>query len=442
MSGRKSLKGIHVAVDAYNLELAHGTGIKTYGITLLKALRDLEASVAILSGRPARRAKGSVFLKEILFHDTHGYRPRASRLSSSFFRARAMLAALRTSFGVACQAIQYDRSRYVILGSEEKYYEECNLISLRNCYELGFAVERLIGKGITIAAPERIDIWHATYPLPVTIKGAKKITTVHDLVPFRLPYTTLDDKVRLFKRHHRAIRESELVLTVSEASKRDILELFGTHPDKVCVTYQPVSLSVLDEGEERSLEQSLKQRFHLQPKNYFLFVGAIEPKKNVKRLIDAFGDLDTDMALVIAGKRGWLWEQEVAHIERLFGKKSERKVRCLDYVSKDDLRRLYAGAYCFVFPSLYEGFGLPAVEAMTFGVPVITSDVSALPEVCGDAALYVDPYDTGSITARMEQVMGNADVWNTLSEAGKARVQMFSMENYTKRLADAYAKIL
>jgi glycosyltransferase involved in cell wall biosynthesis len=117
-------------------------------------------------------------------------------------------------------------------------------------------------------------------------------------------------------------------------------------------------------------------------------------------------------------------------------------VRILDYLPRRDLGYLYKGAFCFVFPSLYEGFGLPPLEAMSFDCPVITSKVSSLPEVCGDAAIYIDPYDSDDIRESIELLINNPQVRSKLIELGKERVKLFSMGNYAKKLYEAYAKVI
>ena len=177
-------------------------------------------------------------------------------------------------------------------------------------------------------------------------------------------------------------------------------------------------------------------------KKYILFVGTIEPKKNLGRLINAYSCLDTDMPLVIVGKKGWLWEDDMSQLEALFGNGLNEKIKLLEYVSKKDLIYLYYSAFCLVFPSLYEGFGLPPLEAMSLGCPVITSNVSSLPEVCGDAAIYVDPYNSDDIRQAIEKLINNPEMQTQLVEAGKKRVELFSMENYAKKLYEAYTRII
>ncbi len=138
-----------------------------------------------------------------------------------------------------------------------------------------------------------------------------------------------------------------------------------------------------------------------------------------------------------------MWEDQVDKAEALMGRtRYQQHFRLLDYVSGADVGILYANALFFVFPSLYEGFGLPPLEAMHYGCPVMTSNASSLPEVCGDAALYIDPYDVDDIRAKMESLLSDENLRRQLAEKGRKRVEFFSMENYQKRLYEAYSKVL
>lgn len=439
MSGRKSLKGIHVVVDAYNLDLPYGTGIKTYGLTLIEALQALQAQVGVLHARPGVKQSNSDILNSILFVERPDTLHRSGRVRHLTNTAAAVL---RCVIGRPCDAVEVKigEPKYVVPPSEEGLQNYFRYNS-RNCYDTAMRAFYLAGRDFPLRIPNKVDIWHTTYPMPVSVRGAKKITTLHDCIPFRLPYTTLDDKKRLYRLYRHAIRTSDLILTVSENSKADIALLFDVDPEKIEVAYQPVSVQNLSDEERASLAHVLEVRFDLEPDGYILFVGAIEPKKNVKRLIDAYLEIDTDLPLVIVGNKAWLWESQIGHLDSIDALKSGR-VQLFGHVPSKDLRYLYGGAHCFVFPSLYEGFGLPPLEAMTFGVPVVTANISSLPEVCGDAALYVDPYDTESIRSGIEKVLADEDVRHRLRVAGKKRVHALSPEVYVKRLYEVYSAIL
>ena len=285
-----------------------------------------------------------------------------------------------------------------------------------------------------------MDIWHATYFTPITVSGAAKVTTIHDLVPIRLPHTTLNDKGIFVQQVRDAIKSSQLIICVSENTKNDILQYFDVNPDKLYVTYQPINLNKRP-PEKEAVDQKLNY-YGLKNKHYILFVGAIEPKKNIRRLIEAFLSIDTDMPLVIVGKKAWLWENELELFSVKWGNEHMlRKIRLLEYVPISDLPILYKGAQCLTFPSLYEGFGLPPLEAMSLGCPVVTSSVSSLPEICGNAALYVDPYDERDIAVKLEQILSDDELKTKLIQNGYERAEYFSMENYIKRLAAAYSKV-
>ena len=170
--------------------------------------------------------------------------------------------------------------------------------------------------------------------------------------------------------------------------------------------------------------------------------GAIEPRKNVGGLVEAYAMIDTDMPLVIVGKRHHLWKQVAGWEQGMKKVESARNVKVLEYVLPDELSCLYSGALMLVFPSFYEGFGLPPLEAMAFGCPVITSNVSSLPEVCGDAALYVDPTDAQDIREKIQLPLSDDSLRSRLSHAGLERSKLFSMDGYVQKIRDSYHTVL
>jgi len=423
-----NLKGINVLVDGYNLELKKGTGIKTYGISLTQALNLLQANVDVLFS--CGDSSNDPILNQVLFFDTQNESidklslvKAMAKGASGFFKARII-----------------ERSALVIDNEFNSQFSNIEILNLKACYQVANTLYKMFRLKTKVITPKKIDIWHSTCPLPINIKGAKKLTTIHDLIPLKLPYTTLDNKKTFYSIIKDSIKDSELIITVSENSKQDIISIFDTNPDKIYVTYQPILLKPLT-IEEDNITNFLN-KYEIKFGKYILFVGAIEPKKNLGRLIDAYAAINTDMQLVIIGKKGWLWQDEIGKLKFSFGKKITRKIKLLEYVSNKDLKYFYLGAYCFVFPSLYEGFGLPPLEAMNFGCPVITSNVASLPEICGEAALYVNPYDVDDIRKKIEFLINYPQVRAKLSEDGKERVKLFSMDNYVNRLCNAYKKIL
>ena len=426
-----NLKGVNILVDGYNLELFQGTGIKTYGVSLIKSLELLGANVNILLSSKGSKIDPTMLYGVLFFDDEN-------KILSKFNLSKGILKSVSK---VSFNAKELTFSKAFINNSQSfDYLEKCSgFFSLYGCYKIANLLNKRIGISTIINIPKDIDIWHATYPLPIKVSRAKKITTVHDLIPLRLPYATQDNKKWFYKNIKDSIKDSSAIITVSETSKNDLLELFDVDQDKIHVTYQPLALDAPAVGEKELIE--ILNKYGLKCKDYVLFVGAIEPKKNIGRLLEAYASIDTDMPLIIVGKKGWLWKGEIGKIERLFGRK-QKKVKLLEYVTSNDLKYLYTGAYCFVFPSLYEGFGLPPLEAMAFGCPVITSNVSSLPEVCGEAALYVNPYDTSDIQKNIEKLINDPQLCKELSSLGKERAQTFSMDNYMTRLSKVYTSVL
>jgi glycosyltransferase involved in cell wall biosynthesis len=211
------------------------------------------------------------------------------------------------------------------------------------------------------------------------------------------------------------------LLADSEATKADIVTHYGTPPEKITVAYPGRDETLAPVRDPASIE-AVKARYGIVG-DYFLYLGTLQPRKNLARLIAAFAALPPETVLVLAGKRGWLYEDLFAQVGRL---SLEGHVLFPGYVPDEDKAALLSGAVAFVFPSLYEGFGLPVLEAQACGCPVITSTTSSPPEVAGDAALLVNPSDTEAITAAMQRIATDSGLRKTLIERGFVNVRRFS----------------
>ena len=211
------------------------------------------------------------------------------------------------------------------------------------------------------------------------------------------------------------------LLADSEATKADIVAHYGTPPEKITVAH-PGRDETLAPVRDPALIEAVKARYGIVG-DYFLYLGTLQPRKNLARLIAAFAALPPETVLVLAGKRGWLYEDLFAQVGRL---SLEGHVLFPGYVPDEDKAALLSGAVAFVFPSLYEGFGLPVLEAQACGCPVITSTTSSPPEVAGDAALLVNPSDTEAITAAMQRIATDSGLRKTLIERGFVNVRRFS----------------
>jgi glycosyltransferase involved in cell wall biosynthesis len=251
---------------------------------------------------------------------------------------------------------------------------------------------------------------------------APAVTTVHDLVAFerelRLPRGSAAERLTL----PLAVRRGRTLLCVSEATRAALVERFPRAAPHARVVPHGV--------EERFFGDGSKQErvFADGPKRpYVLMTGTLEPRKNIVRAVEAFAGLPPDLGdafeLVLAGPRGW----ETGEIDAALGRHGER-VRRLGHVDDAELPALYAGATAFLYPSLREGFGLPVLEAMAAGTAVVTSGISSLPEVGGDAVRYVDPYDVSSIRDGLAEVLGDAGRREALAAAGRERARSFTWE--------------
>lgn len=259
-----------------------------------------------------------------------------------------------------------------------------------------------------------------------------QVVTLMDLIP--LHYRNAHAKLRRFFQifFPMILRGSRGVVCISEATKRDLLARYNLAPERVCVALLGCDPSLFHPRTERLVYQ----RTGLE--RYFLFVGSTAPHKNVRRIIEALARLpDRNCRLVLIGtKDPRTWPELEAAIGRL-GLRD--RVVSPGNITREELPCWYSESLALVFPSLYEGFGLPALEAMACGCPVISSNVSSLPEVCGEAALYVEPHDIGSISAAMQRVLDEAGLAESLRARGIERAATFTWDRTARTISDFLA---
>lgn len=431
---------MRLMIDGFNLALPRGTGVSTYAYSLALAAANTGYEVGGLYGL---RAPFNRKLRDIMFYESMGagHETRISKPGSfGWFRELGAAAGARRTREIS-------REGRVIadqFGNRLPKFDSIHTVP--DMFDLAGRNFRRFGAFLTIRMPDPPQIMHWTYPFPIRVAGAKNIYTLHDLVPLRLPYASLDNK-RYYHRLMRAIvRRADHICTVSAASHDDILSFFPGARGKTTNTYQAVRMPTRAmEGSDEELAGALRSIFNLPLREYFLFFGAVEPKKNVGRLIEAYLSLATNTPLVIVGTRAWgsdvelklLQRDEVQPLKATF-----RTIRRIDYLPRGLLMRLVRGAKAVTFPSLYEGFGLPVLEAMMLGTPVLTSKTSSLPEVVGDAALKIDPYRVADIAEALRALDDDADLRTRLSVAGRAQAERFTMAAYQQRLQQMYANIL
>ncbi|NMJ41606.1 glycosyltransferase family 4 protein [Roseomonas sp. JC162] len=435
-----------IFIDGYNLALEQGTGVATYARNLSFALRDLGAEVGVLYGTKASTISMNPLIREIAFFD-----PRVGRPSKWVQALHTTRRLLSTPFGeIATQVPITGRVVRETYRSRLPHFDHLwNVQNLFDAQRLHFNVYR---NRMNVHFRSPPDVMHWTYPLALKITGARNVYTMHDLVPLRLPYTTLDNKRGYFRLVRQLSRRADHIFTVSEASKRDIVNLLGMPEERVSNTYQAVEIP--KKYAEKPIDEvrtEIEGTFGLEHKRYFLFFGAIEPKKNVGRMIEAYLASGVEDPLVIVGKKAWKSRQELRllsdneHIRYLLTRngitETRHRVRHIDYAPFPLLVSLIRGAKAVLFPSLYEGFGLPALEAMLLGTPVMTSNTSSMPEVVGDAALQVDPYDVRGMVDAIRSLDRDQDLRGRLSQAGPGQASLFSAERYQTRLREAYTKV-
>lgn len=320
-----------------------------------------------------------------------------------------------------------DLADKVHLGGKMQPFEVSNNPVVRLLYDLPLAAKRL-----------HADLLHVTYmppPLPLRLV---LVSTVHDVIHARHPeWFSRRDRIVLHAGVRDSTRRADAVLTVSEHARSEIISLYRANPAKVHVVYNAgnETLSALNQG--RRTFQARKILGAEYP--YLLAVGSLNPRKNIKRLIEAFAHLKKNAAiphkLLLVGKAHW------GHTELhtvAVTSEVERDVMFTGYVDDAQLVDLYQGADVFIYPSLFEGFGIPVLEAMTCGTPVVTSNTSSIPEVAGDAALLINPEKSESISKAILNILQDRDLASTLRSKGFERAKQFSWSSSAKQIRKIY----
>ena len=290
---------------------------------------------------------------------------------------------------------------------------------------------------------EKVDLYHGTcFSIPVAKSVNRRVATVHDVVFKRHP-ELVDPRLAGFldRATEFSVLAADAVITVSEFSKREMVELYGARPEKVHVIPNGVERRFFKSVPENRKE-AVRRRFGL-PERFVLYVGSLEEKKNTPRLLGAWSIVrkklpEGDRVLVLVGGPGGKKYDPTADVQRLGVGSS---VRLIGRVDEDDLHALYASAECFVYPSLYEGFGLPVLEAMASGAPTVVSNSSSLPEISGDAAVLVDPMSAEAIADGVVKLLTDEELRTQLSKWGRARARRFSWEDCARATLDIYQQL-
>ncbi|KKR91321.1 MAG: Glycosyl transferase group 1 [Candidatus Falkowbacteria bacterium GW2011_GWA2_41_14] len=274
-------------------------------------------------------------------------------------------------------------------------------------------------------------------------KGAKSLITVHDLSFLRYPefFSWRKNFWHRMINVKKLVKRFSTIVAVSENTKRDIVELCGIDENKVKVIYAGVGEEYRRMADDQSLKMAKVREKYKLPDKFILYLGTVEPRKNVEGIIRAYNEVRSkklelrNINLVIAGGKGW-------KSKKIYREREESKfkddIKFLGYIDPEDKVYLYNLASVFVYPSFYEGFGFPPLEAMACGLPVVASFASSLPEVVGDAALMVDPYNINDISRALKEILTNENLRNQLIARGLKRAGEFSW----RKTADEYLKVL
>lgn len=287
-----------------------------------------------------------------------------------------------------------------------------------------------------------LDLFHSPdFVLPPVNGRIPTLLTVHDLSFVHFPEVYPAVLVNYLNRVVPwSVRRATHILADSAATRQDLLDIWQTPPEKISVLYSGVNERFQPVTDEARLT-AVRQRYSLGAQPYLLSVGTVQPRKNYQMLIRAFAPVAARWPhnLIIAGGRGWLYEEMMAEIDR---QQLQGRVRFIGFVADDDLPALYSAASLFLFPSLYEGFGLPLLEAMGCGLPVVTSNASSLPEVAGETAVQLSPHNPTAWTEAILNLLADAARRTELVQSGYRQAQKFTWRQAAQQLQQVYQLLL
>ncbi len=283
------------------------------------------------------------------------------------------------------------------------------------------------------------------FNLPVLYRG-KYVVTIHDLTLHFFPGKKKTDWLSRTAYKfiiNRAVKKASHILAVSKNTKKDLVEVLGVDPQKITVAYNGVS-RIFTPITDLSIKETFRQKYRL-PKKYFLYTGVLRTHKNILGLIEAYAEFlkhypKTDIDLVLTGPKDHIYWPTVE--QRIKTLKITSQVHHLGLVPHEAMNALFGSSWAYIFPSFYEGFGIPPIEAMMCHIPVACSKTASLPEACGEAAYYFDPYDQKAILKALEAVAFDQDLRSELIKKGEKQCQKFSWEKMTQQMYDIYQKIL
>jgi len=288
--------------------------------------------------------------------------------------------------------------------------------------------------------PLGLDVLHSPDFIPPFRRNCRSVITIHDLAFLLYPHFLTRESARYYGQIDQAVRHTDHIIAVSESTKGDIVRLLGVAEDRITVIHEAANPTYRPIDDPKALDE-IRRKYEIVG-DFILFVSTIEPRKNLPTLLRAYRQLldgyRPGVKLAVAGERGWLFHEVFTLVEEL---DLGEHVVFLGLVPVKDLLLLYNAARLLVHPSFYEGFGLPPLEAMACGTPVVVSNVSSLPEVVGDAALLVDPNDVSGLTLAIWRVLSDEALRRKLIERGLERAKLFSWERAARETLALYHRL-
>lgn len=290
------------------------------------------------------------------------------------------------------------------------------------------------------------DLFHSPYyGIPTEVTKGQRLLTVYDLIPIKYPDFFMQGSAELLKQSLANLKPNDWVICISNSTKNDLCSYTGINPNRVFVTHLAASPDIFYPCSDPAKIASIGSKYQIPNSPYILSLSTLEPRKNIDQVIRCFAKLVReqnikDLNLVLVGTKGWNYEKIFAEIDS--NTELKNRIILTGYVADEDLAALYSGALVFVYPSLYEGFGLPPLEAMQCGIPAITSNTSSLPEVVGEAGIILDPHDTDGICRSILQIYSNPSLRAAMSQRSLEQAKKFSWEKCIQETIKAYKMAL
>lgn len=427
------MRNYNVLIAGYDFEQKIHRGITFYGKALIRTLYEMNNDLFLLTSAKSNDEECLYNLNILRQLDDPFYLNNKSKL----------VYYLKNFF--------IKQKQNIILNNNDFYDNRLNYLNfIKYFYNIPYFYDlTTVHNRFFVKNPMKLKLNHKINLIittsPMNIKSNKKIIqTLHDVIPLTCRYhPPMDDSKIFFYRIKNMLKYSVKVLSVSNFSKEECLKIFPSFEDKIEVVYQPIPIYENEKklANDEIVGESILKKFKLTKDNYLFYVGMLEKRKNIKGLIEAFLAIyeKIKIPLVLAGGLGYGQEEFISYLK---DKKLKKKIKYIGYINNIEKLVLLKYTRAFLFPSFNEGFGLPPLEAMMMDTNVLTSNVSALPEVCGEAALLIDPYNINELAYGIEQITLNETLRNNLKKYYSERIKKFSYKNFQNRLLKVYDSVL